>query len=81
MLEQHCKRVGGAWPDATIDLGVPRSATVTGISDLLDAIGELPENAVEHTRSTPNVRITATIGTEAVSLRITDNGPGLPGLE
>lgn len=57
-------------------------AVVTDESALVMALGELVENAIEHNDSpTPLVRFEGERRRNSVSLRVVDNGPGVPDAE
>jgi len=65
-------------PEATITVDVPAGCAVVGGDHLRYAIAELVENALVHAGEAPRVAIGATADGDAVTLRITDDGPGIP---
>lgn len=65
-------------PDATITVDVPDGCAVVGGEHLRHAIAELVENALVHADGTPRVGVEATADGDAVTLRVVDDGPGIP---
>jgi PAS domain S-box-containing protein len=78
VLEEQAETARQNWSDATIDLDAPETLVVMAIPDLPAAIGELIENAIKHSGDAPEVRITVEIDADTVSVRIADDGPGIP---
>lgn len=78
-IEREVKKARAAHPEATIDVGLlPK--TVVLADDLLNSVFEnILTNAVEHNdEETPRVEITVEKKDKHVTVRIADNGPGLP---
>lgn len=78
-IEREVEKAREAHPGATIDVGLlPRTEVLA--DDLLDSVFEnILTNAVEHNDAeTPRVEITVEKKDEFVTVRISDNGPGLP---
>ncbi len=64
-------------PDAAFDVEVP-SVAVRDRDLFATAVREVLENAVIHVGETPAVRVTATATDDEVTLRVSDDGPGVP---
>jgi len=65
-------------PGAEITLDSPSAVTVLAAATLHEAIEELVRNAIVHSdRSTPSVDLSVEDGSEAVCVRIADDGPGI----
>ncbi|GCF13786.1 hypothetical protein Harman_17210 [Haloarcula mannanilytica] len=68
-------------PDVPVETALPETLPVTGGTAVYDALDNLVENAVIHTPDGTAVRITAERhGTDA-SVRVLDDGPGIPAIE
>ncbi|MGM0592751.1 MAG: ATP-binding protein, partial [Halobacteriota archaeon] len=70
-----------SYPDATVLTDVPDSVVVRGTTHLRAAVANLVENAIVHNDSEiPRVRISVgeAEDDEWVTLRVLDNGPGIP---
>ena len=67
-------------PTARFEQSLPESlpAVVVDESALVTALEELVENAIEHSEDPPLVRLEGERSAESVSLRIIDDGPGIP---
>ena len=63
-----------------IDVRLPQDLPLVRADATLieQAIGNVIGNAVAHTPAASHVVLDATVATDAVSLRVTDNGPGIP---
>jgi len=75
--EEYAER----FPEARIDVAVPDDVLVRGDERLEEAIRHLVENALVHSRDdAPRVEIAGERhpGTGAVSVRVADDGPGIP---
>lgn len=79
VLEDAAASVTAAYPEATIE-PVPATGAAVMADDLLVALFEnLLRNAVEHNDAAEPVVSTAVdVGVETVSVRIADDGPGIP---
>ena len=64
--------------DAALEKEVPSGLLVRGDETLTAALRNVVENAVEHTGAAPTVRVTAEADGETVTLRVADDGPGIP---
>lgn len=80
---QHAvARVRAEYPGATITLDCPDDVTALAIPHIETAIGELIENAVDHTdRESAAVAVTVTAEPSTARIEIADNGPGIPEIE
>lgn len=69
-------------PGATIETALPSACRLTTTTDLGLAVEELLRNAVVHSdRDAPSVWMTLERSTEAVTLAVADDGPGIPEME
>lgn len=70
------------FPEVPIDVHIDETSVVHTIPQVRQAVGELLENAVEHAeREDPSVSLTASVSDANLSIRIADNGPGIPNHE
>ncbi|ARS91213.1 PAS domain-containing sensor histidine kinase [Natrarchaeobaculum aegyptiacum] len=69
------------YEEATIDVDAPDTVTAMAVNDVERALEELLENAIVHCDRSPHVTIVVEAGPETVTLRIADNGPGIPAQE
>lgn len=78
-VREEVESARSRYTDAEIDLGEIPDVTVRA-DDLLGPIVEnLLANAVEHNdKDTPRVRVDAELGDGMVTVRVADNGPGVP---
>ena len=67
-----------AHPAATIDANVPEDCAVIAGEQLHQAVLELIENGIVHADDAPEVHVFAERDGSQVTLRVVDNGPGLP---
>lgn len=67
--------------DATIDVDAPETATAMAVNDVERALEELLGNAIVHCDRDPHVTVDVETGPETVTVRIADNGPGIPAQE
>jgi len=68
-----------AFADATVSVDVPRDVTIRADEMLPSLFQNLLMNALEHNDAeTPQVVVTTTTDTESITVRVTDNGPGMP---
>lgn len=69
-------------PEATVAVDCPDEARVRAHEYVDDAVGELVENAVRHNDSAdPHVWLTVRRESDAVTLTVADDGPGIPPVE
>jgi PAS domain S-box-containing protein len=75
-LEQAINKVDTA--GATVRADVPSGLLVRADETLTAALRNVVENAVEHTGANPTVGIDAATDEETATLRVADDGPGIP---
>ncbi|MFD1586453.1 PAS domain S-box protein [Halorientalis brevis] len=78
VLEDQVAAARQTWPAATIDVEAPAEATAVAIDELDEAIAELLQNAIEHCDRAPVVTVSVSVASDSVTVRIADNGPGIP---
>ena len=81
--ETCCEQLSREYPDADIDASLPDDLPVLAHPLISSALLNLTENAIEHNdKPTPRVEIESTTtargGVEFATVRIADNGPGIP---
>jgi signal transduction histidine kinase len=82
VIESHCGDLKEANSNLSVDIACGTDLTVSAHPLIESAIENVLDNAVEHNdAATPQLRVECTIdrsdGTEYVTLRIADNGPGI----
>jgi len=77
-IESAVETINDSFPSATVETDLHDQLTVTGTDALKPAIGNILNNAVEHTHSSPKVRITTEETDGKAVVRIADDGPGIP---
>ena len=78
-IRQEIDRVKEAHPDARFEVDLPADATVRAVGTVGFALGHLVENAVVHNDDErPVVAVSVSLDGDAVRVRVTDDGPGLP---
>lgn len=79
-VKQVLREFSNREPTARFEQSLPESlpAVVVDESALVTALEELVENAIEHSEDPPLVRIEGERSAESVSLRVIDDGPGIP---
>lgn len=82
-LDEHVRTAVAAVrkrrPEARIEVGALPSVEVRGNDRLHDAVEHLLDNAVEHADDpAPRVRVVATANERTATVRVADEGPGLP---
>jgi PAS domain S-box-containing protein len=81
-LETVVERYREAYPAATVELNAPEDVTVRATTQLETALAELLDNALEHNDSdAPTAAVSVTTGPDAVTVEISDDGPGIPEME
>lgn len=79
VLAQEVDTLRDTYPDAHVEVSGPDTAIVRADEMLSTLFFNLLSNAVEHNDSeTPRVTVTIDRTTDAVRIRVEDNGPGLP---
>lgn len=65
--------------DTNIEVRAPNRVRAEAVSQLRLAIKELLENAIQHSdRSVPHVKVSVESNPTSVTIRVTDDGPGIP---
>ena len=77
-IESAVETITDSFPSATVETDLHDQLTVSGTDALKPAIGNILDNAVEHTHSSPKVRVTTEQIDEHAVVRIEDDGPGIP---
>lgn len=79
VVEHIVDRARERFPEATIEIESPELAWAMAHGDLEAAIWNLTENAIVHCdKPVPRVAITVTTTGTSVTVRVDDNGPGVP---
>lgn len=79
IVAEKVQEARSAYSDAEFDLSCPDESHAIAHPVLSEVVWVLLENAVEHNdKPTPEVDVEIERGPEMVTVRITDNGPGLP---
>jgi PAS domain S-box-containing protein len=82
VVESAIRNCKAAHPTATISGDLPAHATVSAHPMLERAVCELIDNAVEHGESRePSVDVVVEAGEDTVTIRVVDDGPGMPRME
>jgi two-component system aerobic respiration control sensor histidine kinase ArcB len=66
------------YPAASVSIETPERAVAETAPRLETAVWELADNAAKHGGETPTVTLTVAEQADAVTIRISDDGPGLP---
>jgi signal transduction histidine kinase len=78
-IEEHVEAIESAYPAATFDVDVPAEVAVEAGDAIGVAFENLLDNAVKHSdREAPSVTVTAHADDETVTVRVADDGPGIP---
>ena len=78
-LRRVVREVQGEYPDAVVTTDLPATATVRADEMLETVFRNLVKNAIQHTdREVPSVDVAARVAGETVTVRVADNGPGVP---
>jgi signal transduction histidine kinase len=78
MVEAVVAEYREAHPEATIEVDVPAGCDVASGDELRTAVSELVENALVHADGVAHVEVTAVERGDSVTLRVVDDGPGIP---
>jgi len=81
-VEAVAAEIADAFPEASVTVSTPDGTVHASATTWIDrAIDELVRNAiVHHDRESPTVEITVTAAEDTVTVTITDDGPGLTGM-
>jgi signal transduction histidine kinase len=78
-LGREVESLRSAYPEATVETEVPPGVTVTADDLLSSVFSNLLRNAIVHNRGDePAVRVTTTVAEGTVTVRVADDGPGIP---
>jgi len=85
-LRPFIERIGTVvsedFPEAHLALECPEGVTVRATTELDRALGELFDNAIEHsTASTPQLDVSVTVEENVARIDVADNGPLIPEME
>ncbi|CAI49859.1 sensor box histidine kinase [Natronomonas pharaonis DSM 2160] len=78
ILEEVVGQVETQYPNVSVSVDAPESAVALTLPRIETALFELLDNAAKHSVESPSVEIDVDVGSEGVTVTITDNGPGLP---
>ncbi|WP_336360887.1 GAF domain-containing protein [Haladaptatus sp. ZSTT2] len=79
VLLNEVDRVQSTYPDIEFSVSVPDDVTVRANDLLSEVLGNVVSNAVEHNSSDdPSIDISVTTDDETATVRVADNGPGVP---
>jgi signal transduction histidine kinase len=81
LLEELAASARQAYPEATIDVDAPASATALANSLVDSVFDNLVENALEHAGSDQRIEIAVSVGEDVVETSVRDDGPGIPDAE
>ncbi|MGM0605811.1 MAG: PAS domain S-box protein [Halobacteriota archaeon] len=79
LVSSVCERYETRFPEVELSCSLPDRLEVVGDGHLEAAVSQLVENAIVHNRSAkPTVSISGDRAEETVSIRVRDDGPGIP---
>jgi PAS domain S-box-containing protein len=79
LLAAEAERVRGTYPGVDVTVDIPDGLVVLADELLAEVLGNLLANAVEHNDpESLEVRVTADVAPETVTLRVADDGRGVP---
>ncbi len=78
LVERACSDVRAAYPDVSLDVDLPESATVLATERLRGAVVELIENALIHSDDAVDITVSVSEIGDNVDIMVADNGPGIP---
>jgi len=81
VIERVVTQLETQYPDASVSVETPATATAETLPRIEIAVWELVDNAARHAGARPSIGIEVTVDPAAVRLRISDDGPGLPEME
>lgn len=79
VLESEIAVARNAYPEAIVETDIPDDAVVLANQTLGAVFENVLANAVKHSDAdAPKVRVTLDVGDETATVRVADNGPGIP---
>ena len=81
LVERAANQISERYPAADITVELPDEVVALSTPSLETALWELLDNAAKHAGESPDITVDATKTADYVSIRITDDGPGLPASE
>jgi signal transduction histidine kinase len=80
ILEHEVSEVRASYPGATLEFGTPVPSVTLPANEMVASVfRNLLKNAIQHNdKEAPEVTVSATEHAETVTVRIADNGPGIP---
>jgi signal transduction histidine kinase len=70
------------YPGATVSLDAPDAARALAVPEIEPALRELVENPLDHTDGDlPTVAVSVAVTADTVTVRVADDGPGIPEIE
>lgn len=79
VLRSEARTVRNSHEDVTVSVGVADDVAVMGDDMLAAVFGNLLGNAVRHNDTEdPTIRIRVSVGAQTVTVRVADDGPGIP---
>ena len=79
ILEQEVVSLQSAYPEVHVETDIPAGVTVRADALLSSVFSNLLRNAVVHNKSSPpEIHVTISSQDDTATVRITDNGPGIP---
>jgi signal transduction histidine kinase len=79
VVDRVSEKARERFPQAAIETDTPETTWAMAHGDLEAALWNLTENAIVHNdKAVPEVSITVNTAGASVSVRVTDNGPGIP---
>ena len=82
LLRSSAETIRARYPEATVSVSGPESVTVRASTRCREAFVELLENAVVHDDDpAPDVSVAVTVDADTATVRVVDDGPGIPEME
>jgi signal transduction histidine kinase len=78
-IERVIQELSEAYPGVTLALDAPPSVSAPVTNQFQEAVFELVENAIVHNdREDPRITVTISSNADTTTVRVEDNGPGIP---
>ena len=82
LLRSMVEEFERTYSHATVSLSGPDEVWVDALPKLAEALGELIENAIQHTDSeSPTIDVAVEVGADTARVIVSDSGPGIPEME